>query len=136
METSWDSTQGVVCLQNVLVCGVSVICSVLATECLTMDVAHDLLLVCSFPCVMSMSSFVLFPLFWGQRYFKQLEIKRRRISSTHWNFLPILSYMFLHFIYFHEHLHILYYISKFPHLYPEERYFCQGWSVTYLPRCF
>ena len=34
------------------------------------------------------------------------------------------------FYYFHSCLHILYYISKSPHLYPGKRYFCQGWSLT------
>ena len=36
-----------------------VTCFVLAIECLTMNVAHDFELVCSFPCIMLMQSFVL-----------------------------------------------------------------------------
>ena len=38
--------------------------------------------------------------FWGQGYLKQLEIKRQQIFCTHWNFLLILSNMFLHLIVF------------------------------------
>ena len=49
-----ESTQGVICLQYVLVLGESLICFILATKCLTMDVAPNLQLVCPFSCVMLM----------------------------------------------------------------------------------
>lgn len=53
-------------------------CFVLTTEYLTMDVACDLQLICSFPWIVLMQFFFnLTPSFWGQGYFKQLEIKCR-----------------------------------------------------------
>ena len=50
-------------------------CFVLATECLTIDIAHEPQLLYSFSFIMLMQVFFnLTPSFWGQEYFKQLEI--------------------------------------------------------------
>ena len=54
-------------------------CLVLATEGLTMNVACDLQLACSFSRPVNVD-LCLTPTFWGQEYFKQLEIKHRRFQ--------------------------------------------------------
>ena len=61
-----DSTQGVVCLQYVLVQGVNITCLVLATECFTKNVACNLQLVSEFPYIMLMQFLNLTFTFWGQ----------------------------------------------------------------------
>ena len=96
-----ESTQGVICLQYVLVLGESLICFILATKCLTMDVAPNLQLVCSFSCIMVMqwvfffvwlvgllvlvfcfSLFVLSFSYFSVGYFQELEIKRGRFQYS------------------------------------------------------
>ena len=52
-------TQEVVCIQKVLVEDVSVTCLNLATECLTKNVASNVQLVCSCPCIISMQFFII-----------------------------------------------------------------------------
>ena len=86
---------------------------VLATECWTMSVACSLRLVWSFPCLMLTQAFVLLLPFGVRGILNNWKFKHRQIFSTHWNSLPILSYVSL-FYYFHSRLHILYYISN-PH---------------------
>ena len=63
MEIIWDSTRGMIGLPNFFGLGFEpdlVTCFVLATECLTMNLARDFgsNLVCSFPCIMLMQSLI------------------------------------------------------------------------------
>ena len=58
-EIRMDSTQGAVCLQNVLIYCVNAAFLVLTTKCLPKNVACNLQLVCSFPCIMLMYFFIL-----------------------------------------------------------------------------
>ena len=68
------STQGVVCLQNVLVQGVSITCPVLTTECLTKNVAHNPSTRLFISLYYVIAIFILLRPF-GARVFKQIEIK-------------------------------------------------------------
>ena len=73
--------------------------------------------------------FCLTPTFWGQGYFKQLEIKCRwfqySLECPPDNILCFSVLSFSHiFIFFTN-------ISKFPCPYPGKWYFCQGWFPTY-----
>ena len=90
-----DSPQGMVCLQNDLVQGVSVTCFVLATECLTKNVAHNLQLVCSFPCIMLMQFFKSYSYLLGSGYFKVFKWQLNTGDfSIHWYYPTFLFYYF------------------------------------------
>ena len=64
-----------------------VTCFVLATECLTMNVACNLQLVCSFPCIMLMQYFVLLLPF-GVRVILSHWKLNAGDFSIHWKFPP------------------------------------------------
>ena len=53
--------------------------------------------------------FSLTPTFWGQGYFKQLDMGEN--FSIHWYFFPILFYMLLRLVIF---IHIFIYFTIFP----------------------
>ena len=102
-EITMDSTK--VCLQNVLVQGVSVTCLGLATEYLTKNVAHNLVNAGFF--------FLSYSNLLGSVYFKQMKIKHADFS-IHWHSFLVLFYVFCFIIFIHIFVLITYFLILMP----------------------
>lgn len=101
-------------------------CVVLATECLTMYVAHNLQLVCSFLFIMLMQFILLLP-FMVEGILSNWKLNSGNFS-THWNSLQVLSDVFCFIIFTHTLSPLLTLLNPCPC--PNKWHFYWSWSPT------